>query len=124
MPNIQGGLDYQVTNVLAITIYQPDKTKELVTALYQVGATSVGNVSFGSSQEEELALLAKKNAIQDSKQKAKQLAKASGKRLGRIITVSDDNLEIDTNVTEDEISSDSFSRVSLNKYVGVTYSIW
>ncbi len=122
--NIQGGIDYQVSNVFAVTFRNPQLVEELVMSLYRAGATTISNVTFGSSQEEELAADAKKEAVADAKKNAKQLAKASGKRLGRLISVAEDDLGVGSSISEDNEEASAFNKVTLTKYVSATYSLW
>lgn len=122
--NIQGGIDYQVVNVFSVTFSQPQKTSELIKTLYQNGATNISNVTFGSSQEEALVKQARAKAIEDGKERAGQIAKASGKRLGKLVSIGDDDQGANSSISNTNGNQSNFQQVSLTKTMTLTYEIW
>lgn len=118
------GFTYQVINAFSVETSQIDKTNELIKTLYRDGATSVSNVSFTASNEETTALEARKLAVEDAKTQARSIAKTAGKRVGRIVSLTDDNLPSTSAVTNVNDQSQNFSNVTVSKLVSVSYEIW
>jgi uncharacterized protein YggE len=118
------GRGYQVANVFSLEFNDVAKTSEMIKTLYSNGATTVGNVSFSSTKKDQTSLEARKLAVADAKNQAKQLAKSAGKRLGRIIQISDDNLDVSGAVSDTTNQESDFSSVTVTKRVTVVYSLW
>lgn len=80
---------WDVNNTIVITLREVEKASELADMLTKSGATNVygPNFQLDSSKNGENALIAE--AIADAKLKAEEMAKASGKRLGSVISVSE-----------------------------------
>ena len=134
---------YQVTpsvvtgdiNVFKITSQDSSKATDLIKGFYASGVTTISGVNFIPEDREKVTQEARKAAIKDAKQQAKNIARASGKRVGRIISIGDDFSKGNSTVSTDG-SSNTDSEATLN-YVGgvpteidisksmtVTYEIW
>lgn len=93
----QGASTYQrpdnkqwtVTNSIQITLRDVDRASNLLDLLNKSGATNVYGPTFSleSSKEAENKLL--QEAIEDAKKKAEVLANASGRKLGKVLSVSE-----------------------------------
>ncbi|MBX4205863.1 SIMPL domain-containing protein [Candidatus Microgenomates bacterium] len=80
---------WQATNSITIKLKDVSKSQALTDLLQSSGATNTQGPSFGledaNKSSDELMI----EAINDAKEKAEKIAKASGRRLGKIITVSE-----------------------------------
>ena len=135
-PTIVGGDKlYQVVNVFKLTSNEPAKTSELIKTLYNSGAITVSNVSFLPDQQSDVTQEARKAALKDARQQARNIARAAGKRVGRILLFNDDLLEASGTVVSEqdqqnpEVSATDFlisapEKIEIKKAVSVTYTIW
>lgn len=88
-PRIQPG-KWMVSNTIEIKLRNVDKASALTDLLSQSGATNVYGPNFSLDIEDksnEADLL--KEAVNDAKSKAEVVAKASGSRLGKVISVNE-----------------------------------
>ncbi len=88
--------DRQITGYLAnatiqVTFKDFDKLNEAIDSATSLGANQVGNIQFTLSEEKEKELQkeTRKIAINQAKEKAEELAKLSGIKLGKIINVTE-----------------------------------
>lgn len=128
-------LVYQVVNVFKITANDPNTTSDLIKGLYGVGATNVSNVNFIPQNKEIVTQEARKLAIEEARQKAKNIAGASGKRVGRVLSVSEDQGEGNSTVSTNDAAAGAMggltgyttgvpSEIDVAKSMTVTYNIW
>lgn len=84
--NING---YTVTQNLDIKVKPTDKANTVIDAVTKDGANVVGGVNFTFSDDLEKSLenTARKEAVSSAKEKAQNLANASGIHLGRVVNV-------------------------------------
>ena len=88
-PSPLGGTTaYQAVNAVDITLKDVSKFDNLVVALYSFGAQSVSNIVFTVENSRDLEKQAVAVAIKDAKARAKEIAKASGKFLGKMRSVA------------------------------------
>jgi uncharacterized protein YggE len=118
----QEGTTYQVVNAFKLETGSVDQVNTLVKTLYAEGASSVTNVNFSHTEQEKMAQKAREQAVKNAKQEAKRIAGAAGKRLGKIVTISDDQRKAEGSVGAD--SGESFKNVSITKQVSIVYKIW
>ncbi|MBU0998640.1 SIMPL domain-containing protein [Patescibacteria group bacterium] len=87
-PKISG---YRVSINYEVTIDNFDKVNEVLVKATEVGANSIGNVSFDLKDKTKEKALdeARDIAIEKAKSKAKSLAKAANISLGRILNISE-----------------------------------
>ena len=135
---VTGDVLYQVVNVFKITANDPTKTSDLIKGFYSSGATTVSGVNFIPVEREKVTQEARKAAIKDARQKAKDIARASRKMVGRIVSIGDDfttgNSTISTNgggaVAGQEVSAEVNynngvpEEIDISKSMTVTYEIW
>ena len=131
---VTGDVIYQVVNVFKITADDPTKAPELLKGLYAVGATTVSGVNFIPENKDYITQEARKAAIRDAKEQAKSIARASGKRVGRIVSIGDDLTQGNSTVSTDDSSSDTPvqinytggapTEIDVSKSMTVTYEIW
>lgn len=135
---VAGDVLYQVVNVFKITAQDPATATGLIKGFYANGATTVSGVNFIPANREKVTQDVRKAAIKDARVQAKDIAKASGKRVGRIISIGDDlskgNSTISTDGQVDVGASDGStqlnyaagapSEIDVSKSMTVTYEIW
>ena len=80
---------WRANNTIEITLRDVDKASALADLLNKSGATNVygPNFSLDDTQESEIVLL--EEAINNAREKAEKIAESSGRKLGKIITVSE-----------------------------------
>lgn len=90
-PGSQRIRDYNVSATLEVTVTPIDKVNDAIDEATADGANTVGNIQFtvDEQKQKELERQARKQAIDEAKKKAGELAADSGITLGRIINVSE-----------------------------------
>ncbi|MFH1890309.1 MAG: SIMPL domain-containing protein [Candidatus Kuenenbacteria bacterium] len=78
---------YQANQNVTVKIRDLDKIGEAIARTAEQGANQVGNISFSIDDEDELKAKARDEAIVKAKDKAKDIAKTAGMKLGKIINV-------------------------------------
>ncbi len=87
--NLVRNTNFQYTNAARVTVEDLDKVNELVSTIYQNGATEVTQVRYLPENEDKVEDELGKLAVQDAKSKAKQMAAASGARVGKVISIQE-----------------------------------
>lgn len=82
-----GQTTYQAINATDVTLKDLSKFDNLVNSLYAAGAQSVSNIVFTTQDSKELEKEAVAKAIKDAKARVKEIARASGKRVGRMVSI-------------------------------------
>ncbi|MBU0619079.1 SIMPL domain-containing protein [Patescibacteria group bacterium] len=80
--------DYQAVTGIEVTVKDLNNLDELITRMFEIGANSIGNILFTTENSQELEKEAIDLAIKNAKARAKEIAKSSGKRLGRLRSVT------------------------------------
>lgn len=75
---------YEVSQNVTIKIRDLDSIGDIIAATTEKGANQIGNVSFTIDDEYELKSQARELAITKAKEKAKEIAKQSGMKLGDV----------------------------------------
>jgi len=83
-----GQTNYQAVNSASVTLRDISQFDNLAMQLYANGATSISNIVFTTENSRDLEKQAVAKAIKEAKQRAQELAKASGKRLGRMVSIA------------------------------------
>lgn len=134
-PTVVGGDKlYQVVNAFKAVANTPEQASELIKALYSAGATTVTNVLFLPAEQDKLTDEVRKAAVKDARKQAGRIAKATGKRVGRMVTLTDDLTQASGTLSAKEqgganmISADftmaAPQSLELQKTVSVTYELW
>jgi uncharacterized protein len=84
-PELRG---FQVANQVSVTIRDIGKTGEVADAVIDVGATTIGGLSFDVSNMQGAKDQAREQAMADAKRKGEQLARLAGVGLGRPLSIS------------------------------------
>ncbi len=82
-------IGYNASVTVRVTVTDFEKLNQIIDESTSLGANQVGGISFGISdkQEKKLKSEARKDAIQDAKKNAQELAHLSGMKLGRIVNI-------------------------------------
>lgn len=80
---------YEVNQTISIKVRDTDKAGGILTDVGAVGVSSISGLNFTIDDEEELKQEARKAAIDNAKEKAKQLAKDLGVKLVRVVSFSE-----------------------------------
>lgn len=102
-PTITG---YSVSSQVNVTLTNFDLINQVMDAAVQAGANNIGGLSFDVSTREELYHQAMTSAVAQAQAKAATLAQASGKQLGDLLVVSEDNGSYST-IALREVAMDS-----------------
>ena len=86
-PNIVG---YQVTNSVHLTVHDIGKLGQILDKVVTLGANDVNSIEFGVAEPEALKDEARKLAMRNAIANAKLYAEAAGARLGKVLTISED----------------------------------
>lgn len=121
---------FQVLNAFSVKTKNVNKVNEVVKSLYESGATQVTNISFTSVDEEKTTQEARVLAVKDAREQAKAIAKAAGKRVGKVISIADDNAGASStvgssnNTAGQAQNSSALGSIDITKQVSVTFEIW
>lgn len=83
-----GGFQYRADNDAQITLSKVTDYEKVINALFAANYTNISNVVFTSDRAKDLEKQALDLAIKDAKEKGQQIAKSSGKMLGKIISIT------------------------------------
>lgn len=83
-------LVYRVSNMLHITVRHIDTVGDVLSRAVEAGANQAWGVSFDIDNPEALASKSRAEAIEDARKQAGELAKLAGVKLGRVISVMDE----------------------------------
>lgn len=111
---------FSIANAFSVKTKKTENIDALIDKLYSNGATTVSNVTFKSEDIQNVETQLRKKVFQDAKDKASRIAKSSGKRLGKIISITDDGTS-NTSSIKDMQSGDGL--ISISKSVSVVYQL-
>ncbi|MCH8050012.1 SIMPL domain-containing protein [Patescibacteria group bacterium] len=80
---------YNVSQTISVKIRDIDKAGEILAEIGSVGVTNVSGLNFTIDDEDELKRDARREAIDDARAKAKQLARDLGVKLIRVVSFSE-----------------------------------
>lgn len=85
---------YTVSQSVTVTIHDISKASQVIDAITKDGAENIygPNFTFSNSRQKSLTDKARLAAITDAKQKAQNMAKAAGIRLGRVLDVQENGV--------------------------------
>lgn len=111
---------FSVANAFSVKTKKIENVDSIIDKLYSNGATTVSNVTFKSEDIQNVETQLRKKVFQDAKDKASRIAKSSGKRLGKIISITDDGTS-NTSSIKDMQSGEGL--ISISKSVSVVYQL-
>lgn len=115
------GTAYTVANGFSVKTSNIDMIDTFIKNLYVGGATSVSNVTFESNDIKNVEENLRFQVYTDAKDKAKRIARSAGKRLGKVVSIVDDDTTISSTV-EDLKNNDGL--INISKSASVIYKIW
>jgi uncharacterized protein YggE len=80
---------FEVMNQVNVTVRNIDQLGSLLDAVVSKGANSIYGISFYVADPTDAASQARKQAVQDAREKAQELASAAGVQLGGVISISE-----------------------------------
>ena len=83
-------IGYQVTNSVRLTLHDIGKLGQILDKVVSLGANDVGAIEFGVAEPEALKDEARKLAMSKAIANAKLYAEAAGGKLGKVLTISED----------------------------------
>ncbi len=86
LPRITG---YTGRHSYLVTIRNLDKVNDVVDAITKAGANDIGNVSFEIDDPDEFVQEARKEALDEAKDKAKAIAEGAEVNLGRLMSIQE-----------------------------------
>ncbi|MEK7550047.1 MAG: SIMPL domain-containing protein [Patescibacteria group bacterium] len=88
---------YTLSQALVIKVRNLDTVGTLLSGLVEKGANTVSNVSFTSDTDEnsDVRSEARKEAVEKARAKAESIAKAGGFRVGRVVSLYEDQTPVD-----------------------------
>lgn len=86
-----GEVTYMVDNAVNVTVRDLTKLGSMLDTVVNTGANAINGIQFDVSDKEEAMVTARKNAIDNAKRQAAEIAEAAGVTLGEIITVTVNN---------------------------------
>jgi uncharacterized protein YggE len=129
---------YQYVNAARVTIEDTSKVSELIKALYDNGATVVGQVRYAAKDQNAVDRELQKLAVENATQKAREMARTGSARLGKVLTIQEgvstgqtgtavtgsQNSNTSTTPNPSNTSSGSSSEIELQAQVTVVYELW
>ncbi len=118
---------FQAVNAFSLTTSNVNKTQTLIRELYKNGATSVSNVSFVVDDQDEKEQVARKKAINEAKIEAKKIASAAGKRVGRVVSITEETIDSSGVIGRESNTNDpssGFTEIDIVRRVSVVFEIW
>ena len=112
--------NYTIANAFSVSTDKTEEINNWIKKLYAAGATAVSNIVFESTNYNSADQNLKSEAINNAHQKAESTAKSMSKKLGKIISVSDESTN--NSSTIESVNSDT-NLINLSKSLSVTYQI-
>ena len=115
------GTSFSVANAFSVETSATDNIDTLIKKLYQNGATTVSNITFESKNIKTVEDKLRQDVYADALKKAKLIAKSAGRRLGKVISITDDNTSITSTIEDLKANNGS---INVSKSASVIYKIW
>ena len=80
---------FEIVNQLNVTVRDTDKLGDLLDAAVNAGANSIYGVNFFVEDQTAAATEARKEAVDDARKKAEELASAAGMTLGPVVSIAE-----------------------------------
>ena len=84
---------YRVTNNVSVKVRNLPRLGEILDGLVQAGSNQLSGVSFGLSDPRAIMNDARKNAIDDARARAELYAQATGVKVGKVISISEQSIQ-------------------------------
>jgi hypothetical protein len=83
------GTRYQYVNAARVKAGNPDQIRDIVSYLYAQGAATVTQVRYIPDNEEKANSELRELAVKDAKMKAQDLVKATGSKIGKVMSIQE-----------------------------------
>lgn len=121
---------YQYSIGARVTVSGPEQIADLISFLNESRA-SIANISYLPEDQSAVGAQARSQALEDARTKAVQIAKASGSRVGRVITVAEQgsNNESGSTLTSAQTGAESytagsFNQIEIQSLLTVQFELW
>lgn len=84
-------IGYQVNNSITVNIHQLDQVSSVIDAALDLGINNISNITWTMDEFSSPRSQAREMASKKVLEKAEEIAKASGVKLGRLLTISENN---------------------------------
>lgn len=111
---------FSIANAFSVKTKKVENVNTLIEKLYTNGATTVSNVTFKSDDIQNVETQLRQKVFKDAKDKANRIAKSSGKRLGKIISITDDGTSNTSTIRDIQSGNDM---INISKSVSVVYQL-
>lgn len=119
------GTNFEYNNSFSTTLTDISNMKKLVQIFYESGAAEVSGLVLDIKNENFVNSKVFSIAQNDASKKAKEYAKASKKRIGRVLTISEDKLNIGGNLVDfSDKQENKKPLVEVSKHVQAIYELW
>lgn len=98
-PSPRGGprtneiIGYRVSNNVSVKVRNLPRLGEILDGLVKAGSNQVSGVSFGLSDPKAITDEARKDAIDDARGRAELYARATGVKVGKVISISEQSIQ-------------------------------
>ena len=86
-------IGYRVSNNVAVKVRNLARLGEILDALVQAGSNQISGVNFSIAQPRAIMNEARKNAIDDARGRAELYAQATGVKVGKVISISEQSIQ-------------------------------
>src|SRR5581483_10725300 len=80
---------FQATNQVTVKLRDPTRISTIIDRLVTAGANNIGGIDFRVSDPGKAIDKVRGEAIRDARRKAELYAEAAGRKLGRVVTVTE-----------------------------------
>ncbi len=115
------GTSFSIANAFSVKTSKTDDLDNLIKKFYTYGATTVSNITFESENIKNVEEKLRQDVYADALKKAKLIAKSANKRLGRVLSITDDNTNITSTIEDLKTNNGS---INISKSASVIYKIW
>jgi uncharacterized protein YggE len=119
----QGDGKYVMANAMSVKSSNVGKTGELIRFLYATGANTVSGVTFLPQDSELAEKQVWEAAINNAKSKASNIASSMGKKLGKLISITDDGGALGGTVSDNTTTDSNFNTVRIEKKITAVYEV-
>lgn len=83
---------YRVSNNVGVKVRKLPRLGEILDALVQAGSNQISGVSFSIANPDAITNKARRNAIDDARARAELYAEATGVRVGKVVSISEQSI--------------------------------
>ena len=118
------GGKFVMANAISIKSSSVIKTSDLIRSLFANGANTVSAVTFIPKDIAKVEDQVRSEAIKNARVRADVLAKVTGKKVGNLVSITDDDSELGGTVNDNAAINSNFSTVRVEKKISVLFEIY